>query len=299
VNERQLQKWIDGKKQPVFSHSPLLSSALVPWGGFPAQRERCVAGQAASIVSPHTEVIMVRQGGICIEGRGAGPANQFFAGPGSITIWPAAYEVQAISWKTVDAPGEPTEMISVHLDPSVLRLLTPELEGQPVSMQAAIEDPMLSSLIGLIETDIRSGCSTGRLYGESLSVALASGVLARYAVLAPAQRPVRAGLSIRQRERVRDLIHANLGGDLSFGELARVAGLSAPRFAVVFRNTFGTSPHQYILKERIKEARALLALRHLSIADVALAVGFSSQSHFTLAFKNAVGVTPRHYRASV
>jgi AraC family transcriptional regulator len=53
------------------------------------------------------------------------------------------------------------------------------------------------------------------------------------------------------------------------------------------------------LGERINRARRLLANQRLSLADVAFSVGFATQSHFTVAFRKAVGVTPRHYRAAL
>jgi AraC family transcriptional regulator len=299
MTDKRIEKLYDGSLQPAFADPPQLSSARVPWSGFLTERDPCIAGHAASVVWPHTELIMVTAGGIWVEDHALGVCRRFFAGPGSVTIWPAGYESRSNSWTPLDSRCGPTEMISMELDPCVLRLLAPETERRPVAMHPAVQDPVLATLLRLVEAEVETGAATGRMYGESLCLALASRVLGRYAIATPTEGSSRAQLSVQQRERVRDHIHANLDGDLSLLELGRVSGLSTHHFTVAFRNTFGTTPHQYILRERIVQAKRLLALRPLSIADVALTVGFASQSHFTTAFRCSVGVTPRRYRAAV
>jgi len=55
-------------------------------------------------------------------------------------------------------------------------------------------------------------------------------------------------------------------------------------------------PHQYVTRRRIARARTLLLNNHLSILEIALTCGFSSQSHFAATFRTIVGVTPQRYR---
>ncbi|WP_250564893.1 helix-turn-helix transcriptional regulator [Adonisia turfae] len=57
----------------------------------------------------------------------------------------------------------------------------------------------------------------------------------------------------------------------------------------------GCSPYQYVLRCRVERAKRLLLQRKLSIADVALTVGFSSQSHLTQHFRRHVGTTPKRF----
>jgi AraC-like DNA-binding protein len=61
------------------------------------------------------------------------------------------------------------------------------------------------------------------------------------------------------------------------------------------RQATGTTPYRYILNARIERAKIILATRTLSIAQVALAVGFSSQSHFSAAFRKHTGMSPRRF----
>jgi len=297
--ERRIERWFDGTLRPTFPDSPRLSSARVPWNAFLVEGDPCVEGRADSIAWPHAEIIMVTSGGIWVENRAFGHSKGFFAPSGSITIWPAEHESRATAWKPLDSRGVSAGMISVQLEGSALRRLAPDLDHHPVAMQSAVQDAELASLLHLIEYDIRGGCATGRLYGEALCLALTTRVLARYGIAGPEQRSCKPGLSVRQRERVRDHVRTHLGRDLGLAELAGVAALSPQHFAATFRNSFGLSPHQYVILQRIDEARRLLANPTLPIAEVALAVGFATQSHFTVTFKRVVGVTPRRYRETL
>jgi AraC family transcriptional regulator len=56
------------------------------------------------------------------------------------------------------------------------------------------------------------------------------------------------------------------------------------------------SPHQYVIKERVERAKVMLSKTDLAIADIALQLGFSSQSHLTQQFKRLTGVTPKQVR---
>jgi AraC family transcriptional regulator len=159
-----------------------------------------------------------------------------------------------------------------------------------------IQDPQLAALVCGMEAEIEAGCPAGRLYGESLSLALAAYVSGRYSTALLNARPPKGGLSRRQLERVLDYVHANLGSDLSLTELAAVARLSPQYSTDAFRNSVGVTPHQYVMRERVGEAKCLLAKGRMSVAEVALTVGFASQSHFTDLFRRAVGTTPKRYQ---
>ncbi len=66
--------------------------------------------------------------------------------------------------------------------------------------------------------------------------------------------------------------------------LADEAGLSTFHFAKMFKASFGVPPHRYVTERRIARAKALLAEGRTSLAGIALACGFASQSHFTRRF---------------
>lgn len=98
--------------------------------------------------------------------------------------------------------------------------------------------------------------------------------------------------------RARDRLHERWAETVGTDELAALAG-AADRFhlARCFRAAYGTSPHAYLVQQRLLQARGLLA-RGAAPADVAAACGFADQSHFGRWFRRAYGVTPAAYRAS-
>jgi AraC family transcriptional regulator len=87
-------------------------------------------------------------------------------------------------------------------------------------------------------------------------------------------------------------IHQNLRQPLALADLSRVACLSAYHFSRTFKRSTGFSPHQYVLRARVDAARALLVSGRLSVAEIALHVGFFDQSHLARHFKRQCGVPP-------
>jgi AraC-like DNA-binding protein len=107
-----------------------------------------------------------------------------------------------------------------------------------------------------------------------------------------ASTPLSDAIGRRRLEVVREFLHAHCDEDLKIEHLAAQCGLSRAHLTRAFTRTFGVAPHGYLNALRLRRAqRALLEGR--SIADAALACGFSDQSHFTRRFKGAFGATPR------
>jgi AraC-like DNA-binding protein len=98
-------------------------------------------------------------------------------------------------------------------------------------------------------------------------------------------------------QRVVQHIEQNLGQPLTLHELAQIAGLSIWRFATVFRQQVGISPHRYICRLRVERARELMRAG-LSAAGAATEAGFYDQSHLSRHFKMVCGVTPGQFVAS-
>jgi AraC-like DNA-binding protein len=88
--------------------------------------------------------------------------------------------------------------------------------------------------------------------------------------------------------------HAEEAVDLE--RAAREAGVSAFHFLRTFRNVLGVTPHQYLIRARLRRAARLLAGDDRSITDVAFDVGFGDLSNFVRTFHRAAGVSPRAFR---
>lgn len=83
---------------------------------------------------------------------------------------------------------------------------------------------------------------------------------------------------------------------VSLSELANVAGLSRMHFAAQFRAATGYRPREYLLHCRTEHAKRLLATTERPLVEIALAVGFSTQAHFSTVFKRISGESPARWR---
>jgi AraC-like DNA-binding protein len=101
---------------------------------------------------------------------------------------------------------------------------------------------------------------------------------------------------IQQLSNTEAYIRSHYAGKTDIDTLSRIACMSATKFKRCFRQLYGESVHEYIVKIRIAEAQKLLADRSLRISEAAYAVGYSKPGAFTDAFKKHTGMLPRAYR---
>ncbi|MBD9508123.1 helix-turn-helix transcriptional regulator [Ensifer sp. ENS07] len=99
-----------------------------------------------------------------------------------------------------------------------------------------------------------------------------------------------------QVKRVVDHVRENIDTTIRCEDLANLCRLSVSHFSKVFRQTFDTSPHAYVLEMRIEHAKRLLMETDEPLALIALACGLSDQSHFSRSFRHQTGETPRAWR---
>jgi AraC family transcriptional regulator len=98
--------------------------------------------------------------------------------------------------------------------------------------------------------------------------------------------------------RVEEYVKEHFDRCISLSDLARVAGLSRMHFAAQFRTATGYRPREYLLHQRIEHAKSLLSNSETPLAEVALAVGFCTQAHFSTVFKRITGETPARWRCA-
>lgn len=92
-------------------------------------------------------------------------------------------------------------------------------------------------------------------------------------------------------------IEQNFQNDISVEDIAEVCGLNRSYFGKIFKDSTGKTPQQFLLTYRMIKATELLKLTNLSIGDISTAVGYANQLHFSRAFKNVYGVSPRIWRS--
>lgn len=99
-----------------------------------------------------------------------------------------------------------------------------------------------------------------------------------------------------RKTRVFDYVESNVSQPIGIGDLASHAALSRHHFCRAFHAAVGMPPMRYVLVRRVEASKVMLRDDGVSIAEVAYAHGFSSQSHYTTAFKKITGMTPCEYR---
>lgn len=91
-------------------------------------------------------------------------------------------------------------------------------------------------------------------------------------------------------------VEQNFQNDISVEDIAACCGLNRSYFGKIFRDAMGKSPREFLMNYRMAKAAELLKLTQLSIGDIGNAVGYPNQLHFSRAFKNIYGISPRDWR---
>ena len=149
-----------------------------------------------------------------------------------------------------------------------------------------------ATLLSIAGTSDSDAC----LFADFLGLAIVTRIVASYGdVAAPVIRKTLA-LPRWRLKRALDYIEAHLDRVMALADIADAVGLSRMHFAAQFRAATGLRPHEYVLRRRIENAQIKLATTDTPIAELALDVGFSSQSHFTVVFKRFSGLPPHQWR---
>lgn len=154
-------------------------------------------------------------------------------------------------------------------------------------------DPVLQTLGTTIRREFLAGGIADRALLEALGTNL-SGHLVRQWTFRSGERRQRGRLTPAQLRRV---IEAMEDGRMqSIASFAAEVGLGSHQFTRLFQQTTGNTPYQFLILRRLTKACALLESSDLSLVQIALHLGFASQSHFTSAFQKHYKSTPSRYR---
>lgn len=140
--------------------------------------------------------------------------------------------------------------------------------------------------------------------GKSPRVAALTQLLAAHIVEQYTKRTVEAhgyggGVPIRLLRKVQYFVAENLAEEISIERLAELVELSPSHFAHVFKATTGTTPLQFVTRERITHAQQLMRETTRTVIEIGLEVGYTSPSHFAQVFRRVAGVTPTRFRNSL
>jgi AraC family transcriptional regulator len=271
---------------------PILSSKGRPWAGFGGGLYATPGGTIDAPAVPH-HLISIHVGapvpGFC---RCDGRSQRRLQIRGDIDIVPAG--VPGI-WEDDEA----STILLLRLAPELVHCAAVGLGLNPdtavIAPQLQRRDQWIERIAWALQEELRSGDPAQRLYAESLGMALATHLL-RPGAPAETRTGRGRGLSRHQLQRSLDYIKSNLEQGLGLAELARVAGLSASHFKVMFKRSTGVTVHQYVIQRRVEQAKRLLLQGRLPLSGVAAEAGFSHQSHMARWMRRLLGVLPTAIR---
>lgn len=211
-----------------------------------------------------------------------GPLQRNLPKSGDVLVIPAGQRVG------ITAQGSLVEF-------SQLNVPTKILQNRELTPRFGYRDPLLHLLTDRVRSTIDRDDLLARLLRESLTDVVRLHLSDRYAMI---RRRLITHRTLDPATQVKlvELIADTPDSEISLTALARYAEMSNGLFHRAFTASFHTTPYQYVLNRRIERAKSMLSAGVVSITDISVAVGFSSPSHFSTAFKNRVGVTPTAYR---
>ncbi|MEV5707517.1 helix-turn-helix transcriptional regulator [Actinoallomurus sp. NPDC052274] len=181
--------------------------------------------------------------------------------------------------------------VQVHIPRAIVDRAAAELGGPGPDFEAL--SALLSAGDAVVEHVIRALPAAGGandLYAESAAAFLATHLLTQgrdHRVSGPEHTAVRNGIAV---------MHERLAHPLTLADIAAEVHLSVYHFIRVFREATGETPHRFLTRLRIEQARRLLAGTDLTIGQIAERCGFSSPGSLSSAFLAHVGVRPSAYR---
>jgi AraC family transcriptional regulator len=195
----------------------------------------------------------------------------------------------------------PSDLLLFHMPREAFDAIADEqsvrrIESFRVQSPMPLDDHVFRALTPLLQAALEHPEQANYLFTDYIAMALLTHVARTQCGMGMEQRVRRGGLAPWQERRAKELLIAQLNGEVTLETLALECGLSRSHFARAFKKTTGLPPHRWLLDRRVERARELLLNSALPIADIADLCGFADQSHFTRVFTNALGVSPGEWR---
>lgn len=277
-------------KGEKIEHTHLLSSDRAGWDNLNLIYEIEPAGEMPESVSTaHALVICLGdcQGKYKLNGKWY--REQYSAG--DMVIFPAG---ELFPRFRIDRP---TPLIEIFLSPDTF-INAAETVPSKIKLRShfKLRDPLIQQMGLALKAELETGGVDSKLYADSMATALSIHLMRRYASRNPQIKEYREGLPPYKLKQVIEYIRINLDRDLTLTRLASLVQISPHYFASLFKQSTGLTPHQYVTKCRLEQAKMLLRRSPLPIIEICHQVGFQNQSHFTRLFRQHFQITPKAYR---
>ncbi len=192
------------------------------------------------------------------------------------------------------------EGVALAFDPARFDNLVQSAGGKSstrIVQSLAASPPKIEHLMRALEHESNQPSTHDDFGLECIATAIAL-ALSQHAGVTAISSEAGPRLAPRQIRAVQSYVDEHLEQSIALAELAATAGLSPFHFLRAFKQSLGLTPGQYVLDRRMERARSLLKSSNRSVAEVGICVGFAHSSHFTRAFRRAVGMAPSIFRNS-
>lgn len=277
----------------------LASSASGIWQGLAADYRHHPPGEVGSFQSSNLEIaIATACNPDCVVSRTGDRIRQHTRVEAG-TIWFCPTGVQ----ETDILVSEWHEALHIYLPASAFAAIS-EARGRAACRPESVPylggffDERLRRLGADVLRELIAPTAASAVLIDTRAIELTTCIINTYSgvAFAPGGSASVQGLDDRRLRRVLDYMTAHLEDDVRLKDLADAACLSVFHFIRMFTSTTGLTPHRYLSRLRLERAKTLLSLRTMSIAEIAQACRFSSQSAFSRAFRRATIATPQAYR---
>jgi len=238
----------------------------------------------------HVVVAIVLAGSFQYRGSGAASGREVMT-PGSLLLGNSG---QAFECGHEHAAGD--RCLSFRYTPQYFESITADAgrPGRPLRF-GLLRIPPLRALSPVVARANAALAGSVEISWEELGVGIAAQAVRLDAGLAPSPSPASAASIARVTRTIR-MVERRLDGELTLGDLARAARLSPFHFLRTFEDLAGVTPHQYVMRTRLRRAATRLLLEPDKILDIAFGSGFGDVSNFNRAFRAEFGISPRAYR---
>jgi AraC family transcriptional regulator len=220
---------------------------------------------------------------------------------GEVAIIPAG-----TTWSCQSEGAHSFNLLLMYLRPLYVRSAAAEFDVSyqelPLTPQIGFPSQHIRHIALSLLSELQEANVVGRLYADSLAIALAMQLIRHYSSLKDVQIGY-GGMAPHRLRKAIGLINQHLDGEeegrVGLRSVAKEVGMSYCHFSRAFKQSLGMTPTNFIAERRIEHARRLIRETDLPISEIALRSGFSSQSHFTASFRRLAGMTPRSFRRGV
>ena len=225
--------------------------------------------------------------------------------------------IGSVTYVEPDTPASfsgdgPCEVCHVYLPQDALRRFAEtDMNGLPIPRIRdlfAVEDPWLKGFFQMLVSEFELFAASEQR-ADALFITQAEHLLIHHLLRCHSDATARDSTALTRPQgvnplrpvtlkRVQEYVAANLSRDIALPDLATIACMSIGHFLRAFRAASGTTPHHYVLEQRLRKASSLLRTTTLPVSRIATECGFKTPSHLSSRFRARIGASPSQYRAS-